>query len=62
MKMYNVEFRLGQALVNADNKEDVVKYAKAEWGNMNGPYRVTEATKEDKKWVKSMGGTVHEAN
>lgn len=61
MKMYNVEFRLGQALVNAENIEAARDYAKQEWGNHNGPYKVTKATKQDEAWVKGMGGMVHDA-
>lgn len=60
--MYNVEFRLGQALVDADDAEKAKAYAQTEWGRMNGPYKVTKATKEDEAWVKGMGGIVHDAH
>jgi len=62
MTMYSVNFRLGQALVEADSEEDAKSYSCAEWGEYNGPYRVTEATKSDKEWVTSMGGIVHQAH
>lgn len=62
MQMYSVDFRLGQALVNATAPEKAKEYSEQEWGRSNGPYKVTPATKSDEEWVKSMGGIVHEAH
>ena len=60
MEIYSIDFRLGQALVKADSAETAKSYALTEWGAINGPYKVTKATKADLEWVKSMGGQVHD--
>ena len=62
MTMYSVNFQLGQALVEADSEDEAKAYSRAQWGECNGPYRVTEASKSDRDWVTSMGGIVHQAH
>jgi len=57
--IFNVEFAMGQTLVEAKTQEKAYKFCKDMWGNYGAPYRINEATEDEINWVKSFGGVVH---
>ena len=48
-------------IVRAQRRESARAYAKREFGNDGGPYRVNKATDADLEWYEAMGGRIHDA-
>lgn len=57
--IYNIDFALGQMLVEADDEKEALAWARNEYGRHGAPYKVDVATDDNIAYVKSMGGRIH---